>query len=119
MPARSCANSSSIPWPYKIEKSIFIRLAEQAKAPDEERLLSRGLCLDEATRENLGFLLLLLAITVERHISLEAITKLNRVSAQLLGPRLTNEEYGRWLRSGQVNVGRLASYMEQVFGASR
>jgi hypothetical protein len=103
----------------KHEASLFAFLAEQAKAPDEERLLSRDLHLDEATRENLGFLVLLLAITVERHVSLEAITKLNRVAAQLLGPRLNNEDYGRWLRSGQVNAGRLANYMEQVFSASR
>lgn len=101
----------------KREAALFAFLAEQAKAPDEARLLSHD--FDEATRENLGFLVLLLAITVERHVSLEAITKLNRVAAQLLGPQLNNEDYGRWLRSGQVNAGRLASYMEQVFADSR
>ena len=101
----------------KKEAALFAFLAEQAMAPDEQRLLSHD--LDEAARENLGFLVLLLAITVERHVSLETITKLNRVAAQLLGPRLNNEDYGRWLRSGQVNVGRLASYMEQVLADSR
>lgn len=98
------------------EASLFAFLAEQAMAPDEQRLLSHD--LDEAAQENLGFLVLLLAITVERYASLESITKLNSVAAQLLGTRLNNEDYGRWLRSGNVNVGRLASYMEQFFASS-
>ncbi|WP_164091472.1 hypothetical protein [Comamonas thiooxydans] len=100
----------------KREAALFAFLAEQAQVPNEERLLNHD--FDEATRENLGFLVLLLAITAERHVSLEAVTKLNRIATQLLGPRLNNEDYGRWLRSGQVNVGRLTSYMEQVFANS-
>lgn len=96
----------------KREAALFAFLAEQAMAPDEKRLLSHD--FDEVTRENLGFLVLLLAITFEDHVSLEAITKLNRVAAQLLGPQLNNKDYGRWLRSGQVDVGRLTAYMEQV-----
>ena len=99
------------------EAELFEFLAEQAIAPNEERLLS--ISFDDTARENLGFLILLLAITVERHVSLESITKLNSVSAHLLGPRLNNMDYGRWLRSGHVNVGRLVSYMEQVFAGSR
>jgi hypothetical protein len=99
----------------KREAALFAFLAEQAVAPDEERLLS--LALDEATRENLGFLVLLLAITVERYASREAITKLNSVAAQLLGSQLNNEDYGRWLRSGNVDVGRLARHLDQVFMA--
>ncbi|MEX8194148.1 helix-turn-helix domain-containing protein [Comamonas guangdongensis] len=74
----------------KREVALFAFLAKQAKAPDEEQLLSQD--FDEATRENLGFLVLLLAITVERYASLEAITKLNCVATQLLGPRLNNED---------------------------
>lgn len=101
-------NLRAITCADKHEAALFAFLAEQAKASDEERLLSRDLRLDEAMRENLGFLVLLLSITVERHVSLEAITKLNRIAAQLLGPRLNNEDYGRWLRSRQVNVGRQA-----------
>lgn len=101
----------------RYEAALFAFLAEQARAPDEGRLLSSD--LDAAARENLGFLVLLLAITVERYVPLETITKLNNVSAQLLGPRLNNADYGRWLRSGHVNVGRLNSYLEQTFSNSR
>lgn len=101
----------------KREAALFAFLAEQAMAPNEERLLSHD--FDEVTRENLGFLVLLLAITVERHVSLEAITKLNRLAAQLLGPQLNNKDYGRWLRSGQVDVVRLTSYMEQVLTSTQ
>lgn len=99
----------------KREAALFAFLAEQAVAPDEERLLSPA--LDETDREQLGFLMLLLAITAERHASRDVLTKLNDIAAKLLGPQLNNEDYGRWLRSGRVDVGRLTRHLDQVFMA--
>lgn len=74
----SSDNLRAITRADKHEAALFAFLAEQAEAPNEERLRSRDLRLDEATSENLGLLVLLLAITVEPHASLEAITTLNR-----------------------------------------
>lgn len=97
----------------KREAELFDFLANQAKKPDEALLIA--LAMDDAARDNLGFMLLLTAITVEDRVSRKTVTQLNRIAAKLLGPQLNNEEYGRWLRSGAVDVERLNSHIEKAF----
>ena len=94
------------------EEILFDFLSTQAHSTTPEVWARYA---DEAgRRDDAGFFALLASNLVETAAP-EAAHHLYEVATNLLGERLTVDDYGQWLRRGPVDVQRLAAYLDHSF----
>lgn len=93
------------------EEALFDFLAEQARAP------ARGVWSHYAAapgnEDDVGFCALLLANLIERAAPGPSST-LYGIATMLLGDKLTPAHFAAWLRTGRVDVRRLAAHLDHA-----
>ena len=93
------------------EEALFDFLAQQAYAPAPRTWSLYAAAPGQA--DHVGFCALLLANLIERPAPAASGT-LYGIATMLLGAKLTPAHFAAWLRASQVDVPRLAGYVDQA-----